>query len=365
MKKEISGFQLCVITLFIGILLTGFIVYTVNATVDADLAPRCYDGSRIEGEGFLADFHRAVYQDATTLSTINEYRYRLFGADDHPNVFAGQGGFLFQLENKESGYSYIEDYLGNQPFTAGECSAILEQLLTRRAAYAEQGAHYLLVVLPNTQTLYDENMPLFFGSVSRQTRLATMESYLRQHGFRHFINTANDLEQYKNFGLLANNTENSLNARGLYFVYYTICKNIDPEVLRHTDVLRYEEIDFYQHDTQGKAIAKEAGLDDVATNQTVSLVGNIGHPYRYVYGTGTTATTLWTSFDFTDAPSLLLQFGGEWERSQAEPFFSGSFPRVTYQTGLDFDQNAFSRADPDIVIQFVREDELASLLPGQ
>lgn len=367
MKKQATKYELCVISLFIGLLLTFSIVYVINATVEkSNLDPQCYDGSVIEGKGFFADFTRAAYQDSSTLSLINEYRYRLFGVVDHPNVIGGKESFLFEIENEQNGYHYIDDYTGKSNFTEEESLAILRALREKKAGYAQRGTQYLLVVLPNAQSVYDEYMPDYLGAISQKTRLAALEDFLFENGFGYFLNMTEPLDACRGEGLLYNNTENTLNSRGMYFVYRTICDHISPTVMQNTNVLQYEALSFYQHTTRGKQIAEKAELADVALNQTVSLSNNTKLNYRFIYEAGYISTSLMHSFgqslDPESSPSLLLQFGDDWECSQAEPFFSNTFGRVTYQIGYEDTPEIFEQADPDIVIQFVREDELSLLL---
>lgn len=363
MKQQSTKYQLCVISLFIGLLLTFSIIYTVNATVEKNnLAPQCYDGTAIEGDGFFADFIRAAFQDSSTLSRINEYRYRLFGVVDHPNVIGGKEGFLFEIENEENGYNYIEDYTGKSTFSESESLAILRTLRARRAGYAQRGAQYFVVVLPNAQSVYDEYMPDYLGTISTATRLSALETFLLDNDFDHFLNATEVLDACRGEGLLYNNTENTLNSRGMYFIYRTVCDHISPTVMKNTDILEYEELDFYQHTTRGKQIAEKAELADVALNQTVSLSNTTKLNYHFVHKTGYVFTSQLQADSAKDSPSLLLQFGDDWECSQAEPFFSDTFGRVTYQIGYEDSTEIFGQADPDIVIQFIREDELSLLL---
>ena len=223
MKKENTRLEICLITLFIGLLLTFSIVYTVNATVDTGKKTAVgYDGTVLTGEGFFADFTRAVYQDAATLSRVNEYRYRLFGIVDHPNIFGGKENFLFEIENEKNGYNYLEDYTGNAAFSEAEMRRILLALREKQGSYAQRGAQYLLVVLPNTQSVYDEYMPDYLGAISKSTRLAVLEDFLLQNRFAHILDPTEELDGYRREGLLYNNTENTLNSRGMYFIYRTI-----------------------------------------------------------------------------------------------------------------------------------------------
>ena len=115
-------------------------------------------------------------------------------------------------------------------------------------------------------------------------------------------------------------------------------------------------------------MAQLAGLEEVAYNHTVSLSNNTKLNYRFVFDSGAVAETFLLPFDYavdvTSSPSLLLQVPGRWERTQIEPFFSNTFSDVTYQIGLEDDEEIFAHATPRVVIQFIYENQLSQLLPS-
>jgi hypothetical protein len=368
MKKELSIYHLFVVTMFIGILLTCALFYGINSAIgrESTVADACYDGSVIEGEGFFADFDRSVYQNASVLGDVLESQYRLFGIVGSREVIAGKDDFLFEIEGEDNSYPFLEDYLGGLRFTEEECARILEVLQKRRDAYEARGAEYLLVVLPNAQSVYSEKMPDYLGPI-RETRLAALEKYLNANGFTDFANLTDELIGYKSAGALYNNTENSLNALGLYYAYRCIWERFEPTIMAKTRVIPRDDLHFYHHLTTGKAAARRAGLADVVHNQTVSLSNNTKLNYHSSYYTGRVAQTVLLPFEYGESvgetPRLLLQFSGTWERLQSEPFFSNTFRAVTYQTDLADDSAVFEWADPSVVIQFLYEDQLSWLLP--
>lgn len=367
MEKRHSLFHLIVTCAFVGILMSCSAFYLVSFLLgEGPVAASCFDGTTIEGNSPTARFDRTVYQNERSLDLIREYQYRVFGIVQDENVLVGKNGFLFEVENKENGYNYLEDYLGRLAFTPEECAAIAAQLEARRAAYAEQDIAFLLVILPNAQTLYSENMPDYLGDI-HTTRLERLEAALLDEGFTAFVNLTNELATYKGDTPLFNNTENSLNALGLFYAYQCVYECFEGTVMSKTDIITREELSFYQHHTKGKEIARAAGLSDVARNLTVSLSNDTKLNYRIqtIEG-GMTKTRLLPleTIDVNETPSLLLQFSNTWERLQMEPFFSNTFLNVTYQTSLVHDEKILVSAAPNAVIQFIYEDELSLLLPG-
>ena len=126
------------------------------------------------------------------------------------------------------------------------------------------------------------------------------------------------------------------------------------------------ELEFYYHQTEGKSIAQKAGLDNAVENRTVSLSNRTRLNYRFL-NNGAADTTImlpfYVSSEASGSPELLLQFSGAWERLQIEPFFSNTFGKVTYQVGLEHNEEIFQAAAPKVVFQFIYENELSELLP--
>lgn len=367
-KKESPLFHLIVVAAFIGILLTGAIFYITTATLGGNgvVAESCYDGSTFEGDGPFAAINRAVYQNTATLEQVREYQYRLFDVVHDKNVIAGKNNFLFEVQDTENDYNFLRDYLGEDRFTEQESAAILDLLQRRQQMYAARGAEYLLVILPNAQTVYSENMPSYLGEI-RETRLDALDAYLLANGFENFANLTDELISYKAEGQLYNNTENSLNALGMYYTFRCVCDRFADELMAKTRILSRRELSFYYHLTTGKAVARRAGLAEVVSNRTVSLSNTTKLNYykraQSGYATETTALPFEGNYGAVETPSLLLQFSDTWESLQAEPFFSNTFSHVTYQTNLADNAEIYETAEPHVVIQFVYENQLSWLLP--
>ena len=365
MEKERSIFHLLVTALFIGILLSFALFYLICSAYehDHDVADACLDGSKIEGEDFLSRFERAVYQNEASLSRIREANYLFFHTVSDPNVIVGRNDFLFEIKNAENGYHYIQDYLGESSFDEKELAAILSLLQHREQTYAERGCSYLLVVLPNAQTVYSENMPSYLGSIQK-TRLEGLEEYLLANGYTAMLNMTDNLLADKDVGLLYNNTENSLNSLGLYRTYLDVCDYL----IRHYDVQVpiQTHYNFYTHRTAGKSISQQAGLGDTVSNLTVSLANANVRGYQTIYQTRNASKTVLNGEDHPlgaiESPSILLQMPSSWEKLQSEPFFSNVFSEVTYQTTWHDDPEVFAEASPTVVVQFIYEYQLSALL---
>ncbi len=365
MEKEKSIFHLLVTALFVGILLSFALFYLICTAYqhDHDVADTCLDGARIEGEDFYSRFARAVYQNKNSLSRIREYNYLLFHSVNNPNIIAGYDNFLFEIQDSETGYHYLDDYLGESAFDEKELAAILSLLEARKESYAARNCEYLLVVLPNAQSVYSENMPSYIPS-SDNTRLSRLEAYLKENGFGSMLNMTDDLIAYKDMGQLYNTTENSLNSLGLYRTHLSVCEYLAKHYGIQVPIPTH--YDFYTHRTTGKTISQRAGLGDTILNLTVSLANTNIRGYQTVYQSSYATKTMLDGQDHPlgalETPPILLQFPGSWEKLQSEPFFSNVFSEVTYQTNWYDDPVTFAEATPTVVVQFIYEYQLSALL---
>ncbi|MBE6595419.1 MAG: hypothetical protein E7644_06425 [Ruminococcaceae bacterium] len=371
MQKKTPFYQLLTAALFICLVLSFAVTYVTNLCLDNDKAldERCYDGSVVAGDGLTDRFNRSFYQNSASLDFVRRFEYRLFGIVNHSNVIVGKNGFLFEVEDKENGYNYLKDYLGMHTFTDGESAAILAELQRREQRYNERGCQYLLVILPNAQSVYSEYMPHYLGAISGNTRLAVLDRYLQANGFDNYINMTDVLRDFKDHSLpLYNNTENSLNALGHYYPYIMLCASFSDNAYDYESLISRGSLDFFQHYTVGRSLAKEAGLENVLLNHTISLSNDVRVDYRLLFNSGYVAKTVRNNYGgiaASSVSSLLLQFSSNRDRLLAETFYSNTFDFVTYQPDHEDNTMVFERADPSVVIQFIYENELSQLLSGQ
>ena len=109
-KPTLTAYYFCVIVAFVGILLSFLLFHLVDLPIETSLSPTCYDGSVIEGDGFSQRFSRDIYQGSTSLALIKDHQYLLFGTVNNADVVAGSNGFLFEVNDPDSGYHYFQEW---------------------------------------------------------------------------------------------------------------------------------------------------------------------------------------------------------------------------------------------------------------
>ena len=157
-----------------------------------------------------------------------------------------------------------------------------------------------------------------------------------------------------------NNTEDSINAYGAYGIYSAVMERIDENYGGAVNALKYEDIAFSVHATDGKTAAVNAGLEKIVQNRTVSLTDEMTNGYDIVDRRWNCFTTNRKNADGT-TPTVLIKFSDEWDRIQMMPLFSNTFDAVFYESGGINLTSAAEKHAPDIVIRMIRESELDSL----
>ena len=235
----------------------------------------------------------------------------------------------------------------------------------RYKAYENQGKKYYIVVIPNLQSVYSEYMPDYCGEMSDNTLLSLIEKYLTARGFNGLVDLTDALKEAKAEGLLYNNTENSLNALGAYYVYEAIMSRMIEDNACDAEILNNEFFEFHTNYTNGKDLAVKAGIEKLIKNETVS----IANPNEYTYTTVKLFEDLETTYIKSDyrsegdeSSSILIELSDEWDKIQLMPYFSSTFEITSYRVSHTFSKGALESSNPDVVIQFIHEDELLSVM---
>jgi alginate O-acetyltransferase complex protein AlgJ len=106
-------------------------------------------------------------------------RRRLLGALPVSKLIAGSDGWIFYESEKVHDGNTIADHRGLSPYTTAQLDAIAATLLSRQRWCREHGAEYLLVVVPNKETIYPEFLP---GSLRRSWGDTRLDQVVRRLG---------------------------------------------------------------------------------------------------------------------------------------------------------------------------------------
>ena len=207
--------------LFAGIILTFSLYFGISAMTDNTVAAETVT---VADDMTFSGFGESYYCNEDMQMLIGNIEYWLFGSIDSPDIILGENGFLFDAGSEDNGYNYLRDYIGDATLSGTELKALKSIIDLRKNVYESRGIDYLMVVVPNAQTVYSDYMPDYMGELSDNTRLSVLTKYLEQVGCDYFFNATETLLTAKTYGkLLYNNTENSLNSLGEWYLYDSVC----------------------------------------------------------------------------------------------------------------------------------------------
>ena len=346
--------------LFAGIILTftfyfGISSLTDNKTVEQD---------SVVADMMFSDFCNAFYCDDELSVLSDNIDYLVFKSIDSKDIILGDNNFLFDAGEHENGYNYLYDYTGNAILSESELRALSNILSLRHLAYENRGVEYLMVVIPNSQTVYSEYMPDYMGELSNRTRLSQLSTYFDILDYDFFFNATDLLVTAKTYGKpLYNNTENSLNSLGEWYLYDAVRTKLEQMYGITGSLVGVSSLDLYTRYTDGKLLARRAGLESIISNETISLSNSEYTKYTVssYYGT-MVRTELTEQYSAGSDDVVLLEFTNDWDRILMMPYFSNTYSQVAYKNNHQFSGLTVENLKPTVVVQFIREYELYDML---
>lgn len=353
------------LVVFVGIILSFSIAFAMTAIFapEKTISNTYFDGSKGE-KNIFSWFDDACLKNKDLYDLIRECEYRLFNNIPHNDVIGGKEGFLFNCDTNEFGYNYIDDYTGKIVLSEEQLDRFHRYLQMRSQAYENFGSDYVLAIIPNTQTVYGEHMPLFLGDISKNTMLSQIIDYLRENDFDKVVDLRDLMLEKKQFDQLYNNTENTVNSAGAYVVYSGIVDHFNEKLGIGVNKLEYGYLDLRTRITDGKYLAKKAGLESLIKNRTVYVSDSNEHIYTLVELFGDFETT-YVKYEHKKSASdvtVMVECAHEWDKVQLMPYFSSTFYRTSYRVSHMYNRNSVTSSIPDVVVQVIREDELWSII---
>lgn len=355
--------EILVIAIFWGIL-ASFAVISFVGLLMGYRKSEDYFSEMPQTHPFVREFNDTLFRNKDISDNIVKNEYILFKRVLNNNVIAGKNNYLFEIERKDNGYNYLLDYTDGNVYTNAELKKITDNLETRRQKYLDHDCQYMLVVIPSNYTACSEYLPDYINRSENPTRLMQLSQYMSENSDVLYLDLSDKMYGEKN-EFLYNNTEDSINTLGAWYIYNAIYRSLDPEYKEYSTYLPKDTYTVYKRITEGGRIAQEAGLSDVVKNVTLSLSGsnNFNYSIREFLDNGAVVT--YRSFIEDDGNahiSLLLEFSNERDKALLMPYFSASFDRVAYKVGHEFSKKNVGNTVPNVTVQFIHEYELDMLM---
>ena len=222
------------------------------------------------------------------------------------------------------------------------------------------GIDYYVAVIPNSQTVYYENLPKEILPQSSPSRRLSLLTALERNGIKNYIDTTINLEKHSESYILFNNTENSPTPLGAFFAYEEICRRLTdngyPLITINEDSLRYQV-----HLTKSRTLAKQAGVSKHIENVTVSLTSEM-KKYFVASEIGDTIITRSTLYPVgSNGPRAIISTSSENDSSAFTFFFASSFGECMTEGTASITEDVLKGFAPRIYIQIIYENELGQI----
>lgn len=264
----------------------------------------------------------------------------------------------------------LDSYRNLRPFTDAELDRWQGVLEARRSALAAKGIRFLVVVVPNKETLYAEHMPAYATRANAPSRRSQLAQRMRERSDVNFLDVTSTLEAHKARARLYHYTDTHWNDEGAFVAYQAVTERLVPwfpslQPHRMAEMRRRAVV------TRGGDLARMIGLQlDIKEPQPLIEVPP-EHNRATLYPSG---ALHWMRIDVDAASDQFATQarGGEIDSiyivrdSFADlwvPYLSQHFARATWHWTDDFPMAAIEAQQPDLVIQQFVERKLLEVDP--
>lgn len=134
----------------------------------------------------------------------------------------GNNGYLFH-QNENDGTS-LHDYIGDNHFSQKELETIAANLEKEKAWVEQNGSQFVLLLIPNKETMYPEWMPSYISREDTTTREDLLVEYLQENTDIMVIYAKDTLMQNKELCPLYYKTDTHANMVGSFFMVSDLLK---------------------------------------------------------------------------------------------------------------------------------------------
>lgn len=184
------------------------------------------------------------------LISLNSYfdTFILDSSTPSSRVLVGRNGWLY-LSEEGLNRNIIEEFRLSEPLPAAPLAAIAAELERRREWLSARGIRYLVLLTPNKNTVYPEDLPKPFIPSDPGHHLRQLDAYLRQHTKVELLDITPELLRLKKTEQVFYRTDSHWNANGAFAAYQAMVKMLHrdfpaivPMDFQRFEVIRYKWI---------------------------------------------------------------------------------------------------------------------------
>jgi alginate O-acetyltransferase complex protein AlgJ len=278
----------------------------------------------------------------------------VFGVSPTDRAYVGRDGWMFYSRSRS-----IDSLRGLVPWTAEDLGAAVKRFVERRDALRARNIEYLLVVVPNKESVYPEKVPARFERVA-PTRLDGLTAAFEAAHFDAFVDLRAALLAAKSAsdGPLYCPLGSHWEHRGALAAYHAIAARLGARSLRSSP-LDERELTLVAAPALYDSWARRMYVEDVLAGEAFEYVPTAPRAHvlreRARHGPGTTFVTAIEGSTHPRALFVHDSFGPYLERLLAEHFAS-----LTCAWTNAYDDALVTASQPDIVIELFVERRLVT-----
>jgi hypothetical protein len=153
-------------------------------------------------------------------------RVHLLRMSPIPSVVLGKDPWLFYCSEALADGNSINDHMGTVPLNDEELEKLRLTLEANNRKFHEHGIDYIVVIVPNKNTIYPEYLPEKIAKWHSRTRLDQFTDYMEMHSAFRFVDLRQTLLRGKETFPVYLKTDSHWNTYGAYLGYSEIIKRV-------------------------------------------------------------------------------------------------------------------------------------------
>jgi hypothetical protein len=277
-------------------------------------------------------------------------------------VTIGKNGWWFySVRGKENP---IDLYRGLNLLTSEELEKVRQNLEEERDWLELKDIPYVLLITPNTHTIYPEFLPDSVKKVNQTTQLDQVINYLSKNSDLNIIDLRDDMIMNKSIGRLYHKTDTHWNDLGAFVGYQVLMR----EISRYFPEMKGKELEDYKvvsEKDHGGDLAEMLGADRLYGEENIKLIPRFKKTSSNYTPEIELNRAIATKNDNSQLPKIVTlndSYLLPMIPFLSEHFSTAIFNRTyTNEKELIFNTDLIEKAQPDVVVRQVVERLVYSL----
>jgi hypothetical protein len=265
------------------------------------------------------------------------------------SVIIGRDGWLFYNDPKDG--INIKDFWGEASFSDAQLKTIKTNLEQINELLSKKGILFLVIIVPNKQTIYPEYLPEKFQDKAGISRIDQLVPYLKQNSNISFLDIRAELSRNKVIYPVYQKTDTHWTSFGTFLTYTAIIEKVSTR-FNNVRVLTMRDISIEKTTTVGRGdLAGMLCLPGFFEENVIDVrprdgfkARDLPENYSHKFSEG---------IEFREMPGIkaprLLIFGDSFALELVK-FLSESFSKTLLIRTRVIDYDVINKEQPDVVI---------------